>query len=45
MRKKQMLHKMRARNARPYGYGATIATTFFRNVVGTRIARPLWKYV
>ena len=41
-----MMHEKRARNARPYGYGATIAATFFfRNVVGARIARPLWKYV
>ena len=40
-----MMHEKRARNARPYGYGATIAATFFCNVVGARIARPLWKYV
>jgi len=40
-----MMHEKRARNARPYGYGTTIAATFFRNVVGARIARPLWKYV
>ena len=32
-----MLHKTRARNARPYGY----AVAFFRIVVGARIARPL----
>ena len=24
-----MMHEKRARNARPYGYGATIAATFF----------------
>ena len=40
-----MIHEPGARKARPYGYGATIAATFFRNVVGARIARPLWKYV
>ena len=40
-----MMHEKRARNVRPYGYGATIATTFFCNVVGARIARPLWKHV
>ena len=32
---------MRARNARPYGYGDTIHGYFFPyNVVGARIARP-----
>ena len=36
---KQILHKTRARNARPYGSG-TMRGCFFRNVVGARIARP-----
>ena len=37
-----MLHKTRARNARPYGYDGTISSYFFRNIVGARIARPLF---
>ena len=37
-----MLHKTRARNARPYGYDGTISSYFFRNIVGACIARPLF---
>ena len=40
-----MLHKTRARNARPYGYGGIMRSSFFRNIVGARIARPLSKFV
>ncbi len=40
-----MLHKMRARNARPYGYGGIMRSSFFRNIVGARIARPLLEFV
>ena len=36
-----MLHKARARNARPYGHGGVMHSYFFRNIVGVRIARPL----
>ena len=36
-----MLHKLRARNARPYGYSDTMCACFFRKIVGARIARPL----
>ncbi len=43
--KKQMLHKTRARNARPYGYGGIMRSSFFRNIVGARIARPLLEFV
>ena len=37
-----MLHKTRARDARPYGYDGTISSYFFRNIVGACIARPLF---
>ena len=40
-----MLHKTRARNARPYGYGGIMRSSFFRNIVGARIARPLLEFV
>ena len=40
-----MLHKTRARNARPYGYGVIMRSSFFRNIVGARIARPLLEFV
>ena len=41
-----MLHKTRARNARPYGYGGIMRNYFFfRNIVGARIARPLLEFV
>ena len=41
-----MLHKTRARNARPYGDGSTMMQLlFFRNVVGARIARPLLEFL
>ena len=30
-----MLHK-----TRPYGYGGIMRSSFFRNIVGARIARP-----
>ncbi len=40
-----MLHKTRARNARPYGYGDIMRSSFFRNIVGARIARPLLEFV
>ena len=40
-----MLHKTRARNARPYGYGDIMRNSFFRNIVGARIARPLLEFV
>ena len=40
-----MLHKARARNARPYGYGGIMRSSFFRNIVGARIARPLLEFV
>ena len=36
---------MRARNARPYGYGGIMRSSFFRNIVGARIARPLLEFV
>ena len=40
-----MLHKARARNARPYGHGGVIRSYFFfRNIVGARIARPLLQF-
>ena len=46
MSKKRMLHKTRARNARPYGYGGIMRSSFFfRNIVGARIARPLLEFV
>ena len=40
-----MLHKARARNARPYGHGGVMRSSFFRNIVGARIARPLLEFV
>ena len=40
-----MLHKTRARNARPYGYGVIMRSSFFRNIVGARIARLLLEFV
>ena len=40
-----MLRKTRARNARPYGYGGIMRSSFFRNIVGARIARPLLEFV
>ena len=40
-----MLYKTRARNARPYGYGGIMRSSFFRNIVGARIARPLLEFV
>ena len=40
-----MLHKTRARNTRPYGYGDIMRSSFFRNIVGARIARPLLEFV
>ena len=40
-----MLHKARARNARPYGHGGVMRSYFFRNIVGARIARPLLEFV
>ena len=40
-----MLHKARARNARPYGHGGVMHISFFRNIVGARIARPLLEFV
>ena len=40
-----MLHKARARNARPYGYGGVMHSYFFCNIVGARIARPLLEFV
>ena len=40
-----MLYKTRARNARPYGYGVIMRSSFFRNIVGARIARPLLEFV
>ena len=44
--KKRMLHKARARNARPYGHGGVMRSYFFfRNIVGARIARPLLEFV
>ncbi len=33
-----MLHKTRARNARPYGYGGIMRSSFFRNIVGAHRA-------
>ena len=39
-----MLHKARARNARPYGHGGVMRSYFFRNIVGARIARPLLQF-
>ena len=39
-----MLHKARARNARPYGHGGVMHSYFFRNIVGARIARPLSEF-
>ena len=43
--KKQILHKMQARNARPYGNSGAMRGCFFRNVVGARNARPLYEFV
>ena len=40
-----MSHKARARNARPYGHGGVMRSSFFRNIVGARIARPLLEFV
>ena len=40
-----MLYKTWARNARPYGYGGIMRSSFFRNIVGARIARPLLEFV
>ena len=40
-----MLHKTRARNACPYGDGDIMCSSFFRNIVGARIARPLLEFV
>ena len=40
-----MSHKARARNARPYGHGGVMCSSFFRNIVGARIARPLLEFV
>ena len=40
-----MLYKARARNARPYGYGGVMHSSFFCNIVGARIARPLLEFV
>ena len=40
-----MLHKAWARNARPYGHGGVMHSSFFRNIVGARIARPLLEFV
>ena len=40
-----MLYKTRARNARPYGHGGIMRSSFFRNIVGARIARPLLEFV
>ena len=30
---------------RPYGYGGIMRSSFFRNIVGARIARPLLEFV
>ena len=43
--KKRMLHKARARNARPYGHSGIMRSSFFRNIVGARIARPLLEFL
>ena len=43
--KKQILNKTQARNARPYGNSGAMRGCFFRNVVGARIARPLYEFV
>ena len=40
-----MLHKAQARNARPYGHGGVMRSSFFRNIVGARIARLLLEFV
>ena len=40
-----MLHKTRARNARPYGHGGVMRSYFFCYIVGARIARPLLEFV
>ena len=40
-----MSHKARARNARPYGHGGVMCSSFFRDIVGARIARPLLEFV
>ena len=40
-----MSHKARARNARPYGHGGVMRSSFFRNIVGARIARPLLEFL
>ena len=45
LRKKQILHKTRARDARPYGYDGIIRGCSFHNVVGARIARLLSEFV
>ena len=43
--KKKILHKTRARDARPYGYDGIIRGCFFHNAVGARIARLLSEFV